>query len=1142
MDKNQLQIARGNCFRAKFETLFREVGIIESLMKAAEQDCQELDAIIERYVEDLQKRKDYRIAKNLVQGPAGDLRWVDEDSEDGHRDNKHIVWCKLDCQNFRNVTATSVNRPGQQLQLTGLSKRRCGFHGDVVRVDLRKKCVLLDEQTENAIHATHFGESFICRVSPHNPIMFFPIDKRYPKFVNLPMLTRDQNATEEVVCFDPSSINSVPKVSDFIPMECAVKMVFVVKFLGWKKGALYPLGIIVGALPSSQSPLVADLLLRLTHSVPPASYPDFTNTPVKKDNAALTQYNDAFTIDSQGTSDRDDALTCRLISQSREKNLQTYEIGVHIVDVQRHVPKDSDLDRIALQRGCSFYRNSSDCVSSMFPPSLVQNSLSFTPDAIRRTQSIITHLQVRDSAVESLSKPRIVECQVKSSLCLTYEEAERFLCSELVFPPNYNLEVKRNSYNVQLSHEPPLEGKLQILWQVAMFLRKQRLGSDGAYCYQQREGAEFCPETRHLVEELMIWANSKVAEHVIKAYPMCTVVRVQDRPSREELNALVRKHSSVMSTSLHLKALLPKKNLLVVKDVVMLKSTHSAIKMFLEKGLVRYACHQVQYEHRHPMTAIVSTKLKRASAASVYKRTDKASRPEFWHDGLQLHQYSHFTSPIRRYADVVMQRLLHSALHGLSCPYSGKEMDEICQAVTNSLKCSNTYDRSVRKLDLSLSLQDSCRQVEACVMENSQEGSLRFVFLDLECSELSPAESQVYLKHLKADAVPSKWGACTPDGQTTQPGTVSHFKWQAKVASFTSNLSTTLSHKHLQKVPTVSTQEDRYASISIFSPDSPGSQQASLDETKLSVSITPLTFTVPQAQWNSLLSVVKNDPQKVMVSSFTKHLPLCSLPSSSSVSMPSKSSLCVYTVNRRLSEGEVLNVLIAASSQGNHKLLSPFVQLVEVAPELRICTQHNSSPSKCFTDKLTTKASKQKYASIDEYYTMWQPVLLAEAAVSSVADNELLLIKDVQLKWPRLEPHLDSSGQTMYSLPLVTSDTNTGARIDFPENFISLSYDFFRVTAGDLVCVRYDVTTENGIGVCRSVYHMVAHHVDTKFMSVRNKQVLCGVTAYLSFVSESVNKISHTMAQVLMGMPLPIKERLTVRCELQLIPLTLPFR
>jgi len=223
---------------------------------------------------------------------------------------------------------------------------------------------------------------------------------------------------------------------------------------------------------------------------------------------------------------------------------------------------------------------------------------------------------------------------------------------------------------------------------------------------------------------------------------------------------------------------------------------------------------------------------------------------------------------------------------------------------------------------------------------------------------------------------------------------------------------------------------------------------------------------------------------------------------------------------------EVLRVQMSAVRQ--KASLAPCIQLLEVGPGLSICIQHNDNPAECFTDKLTANASKKTYTNIQEYFRFWEQVILAEAAVSSITDSELLLIKDATLIWPKLAMQTESSGQVYYQLHIPEGQLEAGVCMKLPELFVKSSYDFFKFSEGDLVCVRYNIEEIS----MKFVFHMVVHHVKRLH---KEDGELVGLEVYLKFVSQNSNYISSAMKRVLSSDNHP-------RCEVQLISLSLPFQ
>ncbi len=132
---------------------------------------------MERYLSDLNERREYKIATQLVQSPSGDMSWVEQKSAQDPEDG--IVWCQLDCRDFRKAIARPINSSTTNSDTTRytISRHKGAMHGGMVKVDIIHKCVLFDEDTEKALASTHFGETYLCRVDPKNPILFFPLDR-----------------------------------------------------------------------------------------------------------------------------------------------------------------------------------------------------------------------------------------------------------------------------------------------------------------------------------------------------------------------------------------------------------------------------------------------------------------------------------------------------------------------------------------------------------------------------------------------------------------------------------------------------------------------------------------------------------------------------------------------------------------------------------------------------------------------------------------------------------------------------------------------------------------------------------------------------------------------------------------------------
>ena len=1130
-----------------------EMVYLSESIQHAEDQVIDSDDIVERYISDLNDRHEYKLATRLIQSPSGDISWVNESSTKNST-RGGIVWCELDCEDFRKAVAKPLGSNQEEIKLNtaGVMGRRGTFHGSKVKVDILRKQVLFDEETEQAIANVNFGVSFPCRVDPKNPILFFPLDRRYPKFANLPMLRVKDGAG--VICFDPDSINNTPKVSNFVPLEVAAKSLFIVKFLGWQSRFPYPLGVIVAVLPPGNSPYMGELVLRINNNITLAPC-QMTSPEAGNHRQTCTLITGAFTVDPKDSPDRDDALTCKLVSTTDKGKV--YEIGVHITNVQRYVPKDSELDKEARKRGCAVYRSESKCVSYMLPERLVGDKLSISEGKSSSTLSVIARYVIdKNNNVEEVrDSVQFHDSTIKCLLQLTYKEAHSILCTELKFQEDRSTNEKIARYN-QKHPQFKIEDQLSVAWRIAMYIRQKRLGKEAAYSLPLDEpGKQKHPEAHCLIEELMVWANSQVAAKLLKAFPNQTILRVHDKPKEEEVGKLQQEHGGVLATSLGLRRYAPQTQS-PAQEVQILRSTYQEIQHCLGRALVRNALHCVQFEQLHPQMAVANVgvhQLQSETSSPSRYIVSTADRKIYCHNALQCDQYTHFTSPIRRYIDIVVQRLLHAAIHRKPCPYSTTELNDICTEANEALKNSKGYKKDVRRLDLATNLRGISRTYVGFVQQITEDSEIELTFADPSLKDVHKRERLIPLKHLKALSLPSCRQRELSPGASPEPSPQAEDSamWQVKVASFKGTLTTFFSNPHIEisKIDAgLSDNQRRCAELSLFIPEGNViSEQSALTERRLSAKVLPFIHSVPQSVWDKLQNIVmcydviskKYDSDYIAdyllkVTGFHSQQNSNEIPTIANSPIP----LLIYKLHRPLKVSEVLKIHLTASPL--NYVLAPSTQLVEVGPELRICVQHNSNPAECFADRLVEDASKRRYSSMEEYFRCWEQVLLSEAVSESLSESELLIVKDVTLKWPNLKYECDSFGQVTYKLNISPRERELGVVMTLPDDFLKMSYEFFKFDIGDLLCIRYDVDQDGEhFGF---TLHMVIHHKEIKHTkSTEGAQEIEKATMsfYLKFVGDTSNNIGPEVAQLLQQGE---TTGVTMQCEVQLLPLTLPFR
>jgi len=227
---------------------------------------------------------------------------------------------------------------------------------------------------------------------------------------------------------------------------------------------------------------------------------------------------------------------------------------------------------------------------------------------------------------------------------------------------------------------------------------------------------------------------------------------------------------------------------------------------------------------------------------------------------------------------------------------------------------------------------------------------------------------------------------------------------------------------------------------------------------------------------------------------------------------------------------------------------------------LNVCVQHSTKPADCFSSPILSHASKEKYNDIHEYIELWESVLLAEAAVQSVAKAEIQLIQNVPLKWPKLQQPGSSLDDVYYS-PFkegTAKEELADITLTIPAKFEERCGEYFDLQVGNLVCARYNIPLVeekevNGrkVTTANAVYHFVIHQIEepdnsrSQTMAPPKKRSKkqnakksksgrqeSNKVIHLKFASKDTARVSSFMRQYLKDST----------CEIQIIPLDLPYR
>lgn len=349
-----------------------------------------------------------------------------------------------------------------------------------------------------------------------------------------------------------------------------------------------------------------------------------------------------FTIDPHDAKDFDDALSFRELENGN------YEVGIHIADVTHYVTEGSIIEEEGRERATSVYLV--DRVVPMLPEKLSNKVCSLRPHEEKLTFSAVFEITPQ-AEIKSQWFGRTV---IYSDHRFAYEDAQKVI------------ETK----------EGPLAREVNILNDLAVIMRKNRL-KDGALAFDRAETKfildennhptsvyfKESKEANHLIEEFMLLANKSVAAFIGKGKDKkpsgkTFVYRIHDSPDPDKLMDLgnfVKQFGYQVQTK-----------------------SRNAISQSLNKMLA-----DVKGKSEANMVATLTI---RSMAKAIY------STDNIGHYGLAFDYYTHFTSPIRRYPDMMVHRLLQHYLDGGNPPNKEK-YEELCEHSSDREKLATEAER-----------------------------------------------------------------------------------------------------------------------------------------------------------------------------------------------------------------------------------------------------------------------------------------------------------------------------------------------------------------------------------------------------------------------------------------------------------------
>ena len=793
------------------------------------------------------------------------------------------------------------------------------------------------------------------------------------------------------------------------------KYLFVVKYLQWRREYCHPLGIVVRTLPRGED-LKSSLEIAYAERGIRRVFRDDTQNYVKENfspqwSIPKNEYDSrkkiekAFTIDPSSSLDLDDALTIEKTSPT------TFLVGIHIADVSFFVKPDSPLDYEAFLRCTSYYPEEGQQNIPMLPRELSEFHCSLLPDQDRLAVSVFITLDKDGRMVE---EPKIQRTIVRSCCRLSYAEAQLIIDERIMVSKHVPKEIVES---------------VRQLSCVAQLRRHHRLG-DSSFDHWQNEDSGEDFKAHELVEEMMILANEEVAKLISRKCPELALLRVQLPPKDHRLAEWIETHGRYARLSLQFSGILEnfKSDKAPALAQLYSQKTMFKIQKWVWAGICQAAKsndlptlrHLICEERNHPQIAAAQSQFRRIQSQARYVCEGDQPSANIKHYSLGIRSYTHFTSPIRRYTDIAVHRLL-LGLESSGCQkdkISKDDISKVCRRSTFLIDNARKFSKDCKRIRLATKLQRQCH-VTRVFIESIEKQSISLHICNPEDDHLAGKQKRMLISDMNPVALAEE-----ENGEDGEKCLVLTWKIRRYVA-----------------------------------PDSPRNVKEESNAALSSHHEVNETVEIPSDRWIQVLDAIRvNDTVKLprIITQMETHLSIKS-PSSTEMKRtqnksldqtrgelyrhphygekapPSSSEEAFHFYEKKLALKKYSFLAVQLCAHMTRGVLQPDIQMVNVNRYLNICIEHRKHPRESFAHTARLQASRERYETIDEYIHAWKPVLAMEAATEAVKENDGFVIEHLTLEWEKEDESLTG----FFSLTLVYCKNR--------------QVEFY---PGDLVCVR----------------------------------------------------------------------------------------
>ena len=977
--------------------------------------------------------------------------------------------------------------PIREIKICGRMNSGTAMSGDTVVVEIINSQVLDKSQMRGQVVGVighgfnREAYTFVCSVDQYQSNLMKPVCGTAPKIHVLDKAVKErfpnnEKLQEAKVAIYKKGDHGLKKdlvCDEIVDLNLKNKhdRLFVVKYMRWSCGYVYPLGYVCAVLPAGMDIERGVDMLNLIYQLPQPLPEDelAEDSDVHIDMSKRTDMRNLHTvsIDPPGCQGIDDALSIKMI---KSKNKKEYEITIHIADVSEEVRKGDKDDQEAKRRMTSYYPGGNRTPVHMLPDPLSQNrcSLKAGEDRLAVSVSII----IKDDGSWDMKTTTIHESVMQNNASLTYRNAQDI--------------IEGNHSGFDFDDET--EMTVTMLYHIGCKLRSKRL-SEALHVYDLEDFLEDdgCPEAHNLIDEFMILANQAVAQYLVSCYDEEVPLRHQGKPSNESLIAWNESNRAVQHVSMYfqqftqeiddIEALAsetkpgagtvpaleesPEEHQEVpipvdtigtkttkpepvpestgprtdgnegstegkVRHVPIAKSTVLEIKKALSNSNEQRARHLFCTEMLHPLHAIAMTDWFMIQERADYIHSGNPKFKEKGHYSLKANQHVHFTSPISRYMDIVIHRLVKARLRHEDCPYTSYEMHGLCERANRIMSRARQYDQATKLLKVTAVLSQNALFLPATVrmIDDSGIGVCIPFLRTMKSSEkmLCYSDMNVVEKPVLRDGMVKL-----------------HFKKR------------------------------------IYDTDPKTILARTMAQSKIQMELNPTSHTchVPENDWKDLQQTICDRPEDFGGKAARILFPLLDkMPPAQTVSdisseMKNNMPIIYHHADFGICVEKAGVVQVQLSTRNIQGLMSPTISLMSLTPHLDICLEHSKEPVACFAE-IATSITKKTYHSLEEYQEIWKPLISMESAQAAAQDGEPIIIHNVRIS-------MHKSNDAFYGFFELTKEFCFMRHIKLLRNSKGEDED-----SNDYLCLRIPIEPSDKTGIqyrCRNVW--IAHAVAT---------------------------------------------------------------